>query len=235
MRQALAGRHVRAVEGVFPEDAIGRRIDAVERHGKFIVLRLDAGMMFVHLGMTGQLMVSDDAGKFTRGRMYLDGVTVRYDDIRKFGRVFLATEYPERGPDPLAMTAEEFVAIAKPRKARIKALLLDQRFVAGMGNIYADEALFAAGVHPCAAAAGLSAVRLKALHAAMVEVLEAAIAAGGSSISDYVNARGERGSFQQQHQVYGKHGEPCPRCGAELKRMLVTQRGTTYCPHCQKR
>lgn len=235
LRGVLPGRVVVGVEGVAPEVVLGKRIVGVRRYGKFIVIDFADGMLFVHLGMTGQLMLSEEAGKFTRGRLFLDEGVVRYDDIRKFGKVFWSTEYPQRGPDPLVLTGEEFVRMAKGRKTRIKALLLDQSFLGGMGNIYTDEVLFAAGIHPCAAANGLSKVRLLRLHQSMVEVLQAAIAAGGSSISDYVDARGERGGYQLQHQVYGKHGQPCPKCGATLGRMLVAQRGTTFCPRCQKR
>lgn len=231
----LVGRRVEAVEGVAPETIVGREIRAVRRYGKYIVMELDRGMLLVHLRMTGQLTLDEARGKFTRGRIVLDEGVLRYDDIRRFGRLTHVEQLPEQGPDPLEMTAEEFVAHAGKRRARVKALLLDQKFLRGMGNIYADEALFAAGVHPCAVAASVSKQRLERLHGAIVAVLKAAIAAGGSSISDYVNARGERGGYQEQHQVYGKHGEACPRCGRVLARILVVQRGTTFCPRCQKR
>ena len=231
----LPGRKVLAVDGVAPGNGIGLTINSVRRYGKFIVIDFEAGMLFVHLGMTGQLLLSSDTSKFTRARIFLDEGVLRYDDIRKFGRIYWSTEYPKRGPDPLQLTGEEFIAMARTRKTRIKSLLLDQAFISGMGNIYTDEALFAAGIHPCSSAARLSRARLQTLHTAMNDILSAAIAAGGSSISDYVNARGESGSFQTQHQVYSRHGKPCPRCGTTLMRMLVSQRGTTLCPKCQKR
>lgn len=234
LRRVLPGKMVAAVEHA-PTEVVGKRIAAVQRYGKFIVIHFDDGMLFVHLGMTGQLTLSDATSKFTRARIWLDDGVLRYDDIRKFGKLYWELTLPERGPDPLELTAQQFAEHAQGRRARIKALLLDQKFLRGMGNIYADETLFRAGIHPLALAAKLSRNRLEILHAAMVEVLEAAIAAGGSSISDYVDARGEKGSFQQQHQVYGKHGQPCPRCGSELKRILVTQRGTTFCSACQRR
>jgi formamidopyrimidine-DNA glycosylase len=235
LRIALPGRLVQAVEGVAPSIVVGKRIAAVRRYGKFIVLDFDDGMLFVHLGMTGQLLLNEDSGKFTRGRLFLDEGVVRYDDIRKFGKVFWSTDYPKRGPDPLLLTGQDFVRMAKLRKTRIKALLLDQSFISGMGNIYTDEALFAAGIHPAAPANALSRPRLLRLHQAMRDVLEAAIHAGGSSISDYVDSSGAKGSFQAQHQVYSRHGHPCPGCGATLVRMLVSQRGTTFCPSCQQR
>lgn len=234
LRLVLPGKTVAAVENA-PEQAVGKRIEGVQRYGKFIVIQFGDGMLFVHLGMTGQLTISEATGKFTRARIWLDDGVLRYDDIRKFGKLYWELTLPERGPDPLELTAQQFVEHAKGRRARIKALLLDQKFLRGMGNIYTDEALFRAGIHPLAQAALLSRRRLEMLHASMVEVLQAAIAAGGSSISDYVDARGEKGSFQEQHQVYGKHGRSCPRCGAVLQRMLVTQRGTTFCAKCQKR
>ena len=230
----LPGRVVLGVEGIAPEIVVGKRIDKVSRYGKFIVLDFSCGMLFVHLGMTGQLTLSIDSGKFTRGRILLDQGVLRYDDIRKFGKVFWATSYPERGPDPLEIGGPEFVALAKARRTCIKALLLNQSFLRGMGNIYTDEALFRAGLHPLTPAAEISKPRLLALHTTIRDLLHEAIASGGSSISDYVNARGEKGSFQQQHLVYGKHGKPCPRCGDPLQRMLVVQRGTTYCARCQR-
>lgn len=234
LRQWLPGRVVLALENV-DAPVVGECVRGVERFGKFIGIQFDAGKLLVHLGMTGQLTVSQETSKFTRARLHFSGGALRFDDIRKFGKIYWDTEWPERGPDPLEIPAEEFAARAKGRRARIKALLLDQKFLRGVGNIYADESLFRAGVHPLAQAARLSRKRLAALHTALVGVLEEAISAGGSSISNYVDARGERGSFQDRHQVYGKAGKPCPRCGETLRRILVVQRGTTYCPRCQKR
>jgi len=145
---------------------------------------------------------------------------------------------PERlarlGPDAFEISAEEFAARLKDRRGSIKPLLLNQRFLRGLGNIYCDEALFRAGIHPLAVAARLSRARVGRLHAAIQEVLGEAIASGGSSISDYVDAEGRRGWFQMQHRVYGKEGEPCPSCGAPIRRIVVAQRGTHYCPRCQR-
>lgn len=232
---ALPGRRVVEVLGKPVPEACGREIVAVRRYGKFIVLHFADGMLFVHLGMTGQLTLSSEEGKFTRARVVLDKGVLRYDDIRKFGKLFWANEYPGRGPDPLELSEAEFVARLRARRARVKALLLDQQFLRGMGNIYTDETLFRARIHPLATASRLSVPRAAALFHSMREVLGEAIAAGGSSISDYVNAHGEKGSFQERHRVYGRHGKPCPNCGTELRRILVTQRGTTFCPTCQRR
>ncbi len=173
---------------------------------------------------------------------------LRYTDIRQFGRMEIvapldetsgARPLPARleglGPDPLAIGAAEFARRLRARQARVKALLLDQRFLRGLGNIYADESLFRARLHPAASARRISPERAGALWRAMRAILRQAIAHGGSSISDYRDARGEAGAFQQRHRVYGRAGEPCLRCGTRLRRLLVAGRGTTYCPHCQRR
>lgn len=139
------------------------------------------------------------------------------------------------GPEPLEIGVEEFVAGLKRRKTSVKALLLNQAFVRGIGNIYADEALFRAGIHPQAIAARLRADRARKLHAAIGEVLSQAIEAGGSSISDYVDAEGRKGFFQFQHRVYQRTGEPCMACRTAVKRILVAQRSSHFCPRCQKR
>ncbi len=233
LRGVLTGSVVVSTEGVFPAICSGLRIGGVRRYGKFIVIDFDAGMLFVHLGMTGQLTMSQGTGPHTRGRMVLNTCVLRYDDIRKFGKVFWAVDYPKRGPEPMGISTSEFVAMFRARRGRVKALLLNQAVLRGIGNIYADETLFRAGIHPEAVAARLSKPRLARLHSSMLEVLEEAIAAGGSSISDYVDATGQRGSFQSQHRVYGKAGQPCPVCGATLLRTLVSQRGTTHCARCQ--
>ena len=235
LREVLPGRSVCAVEGIAPEVIVGGRIDGVRRYGKFIVLDFAGRMLFIHLGMTGQLTLSAEVGPYTRGRIVLDQGVLRYDDIRKFGKMFWDIYYPKRGPDPLEMSADEFVSMLRERRGGVKALLLNQSVLRGVGNIYADETLFRARIHPMAVAATLSNARLARLYAAMRDTLEAAIVAGGSSISDYVNAAGERGSYQEQHRVYGKAGTACPECGTLLTRILVAQRGTTYCERCQKR
>jgi formamidopyrimidine-DNA glycosylase len=218
----------------------GRRIRGVRRRGKFIILDLDGGGCFtIHLGMTGKLLLNGELSRHTHAIVTLDRGTLHYDDPRQFGRLEVSRGLPERvtrlGPEPLEVTLEEFAARLKRRTARIKAVLLDQRFVRGLGNIYADEALFRAGIHPLARASRLGPARVQRLHAAMVEVLTEAIAKGGSSISDYVDAQGRRGFFQFEHRVYQRTGEPCVTCGARIRRTLVAQRGTHYCGRCQRR
>ncbi len=218
----------------------GRKVRAVRRHGKFIEIELAGGRSFVvHLGMTGKLLLDGTPGKHTHAILTLDRGTLLYDDSRQFGRLELSDGLPERvrklGPEPLDVPLEEFAGRVRARKTKMKALLLDQRFLRGIGNIYADEALFRAGIHPLAMAARLRRDRVGKLHAAIRQVLREAIAAGGSSISDYVDLDGRQGSFQVRHNVYQKTGEPCPRCGARIRRILVTQRGTHFCPRCQKK
>ena len=218
----------------------GRRIRTIERRGKFIVIQLDSGWsLVVHLGMTGKLLLGGTPGKHTHAVVNLDRGVLRYEDQRQFGKLEVSRGLPARveklGPEPLEISLPEFAARLKRRKARIKSVLLDQHFVRGVGNIYADEALFRAGIHPLAIAARLKPERVKRLHAAIVEVLTQAIAKGGSSISDYVDAEGRSGFFQFEHRVYQRTGEPCLTCGAPIRRTLVAQRGTHYCPKCQRR
>jgi formamidopyrimidine-DNA glycosylase len=215
--------------------AAGQTVRGIRRYGKFILLDLDQGLLAIHLGMTGRLLAGAAPGPYTRAVLVLDRGTVLFDDVRQFGSVrWLAREPEGLGPDALEVPPEDFVSRLRARKARLKALLLDQSFLRGLGNIYADESLFRARLHPLAIAARLSRRRAFHLHKAIVEVLSGAIAKGGSSVSDYVDANGRQGWFQLQHQVYRKTGEPCPVCGAAIRRILVAQRGTHYCPKCQR-
>lgn len=217
----------------------GKKITGVKRYGKFIVVTLgDGGYLTIHLGMTGRLLLGGPAGKHTHAIFTLDKGVLLYDDSRQFGCIELSTEFPKRvarlGPEPLEIGVEEFAAGLKRRKTSIKTLLLNQAFVRGIGNIYADEALFRAGIHPRASAARLRADRARKLHGAIVEVLSQAIEAGGSSISDYVDAEGRKGFFQFQHRVYQRTGEPCVQCGAAVKRLVIAQRSSHFCPRCQR-
>jgi formamidopyrimidine-DNA glycosylase len=213
----------------------GRRIDSVRRRGKFIVVTLDQGMFTIHLGMTGRLLIGDQSSQHTYAIFHLDDGVLRYDDPRQFGKIeWNPARVARLGPEHLEVSWEEFRARLR-RKARIKPLLLNQAFLAGLGNIYVDECLFAAGIHPLASASRISAARATRLYQAIREILAAAIAAGGSSISDYVDAEGRRGWFQVSHQAYGREGEACPRCGAPIRKIVVGQRGTHFCPKCQKR
>jgi formamidopyrimidine-DNA glycosylase len=218
------------------ERVAGRTVREVRRRGKFIVITLDEGTLAIHLGMTGKLLMDGRAGEHTHGLFALDRGTLLYDDPRQFGRIeWNPTRIERLGPEPLEISAEEFVTRLRSRKARVKALLMNQAFLAGMGNIYVDEALFAAGIHPLAIASRLTAARAAKLHQAIQEILKLAIEHRGSSISDYVDADGQRGYFQVMHRAYGREGEPCLTCGSEIRKIVVGQRGTHFCPQCQKR
>jgi formamidopyrimidine-DNA glycosylase len=216
----------------------GRVIKSIERHGKHMLAQLDRGYLHIHLGMTGQLLWNGTPGAHTRAILELDGGVLTYDDTRQFGRVEYYGEVPEAiqrlGPDPLTISLAEFHARLVEHRSAIKPLLLNQSFLAGLGNIYTDEALFAARIHPRTRSQRISKKRAAELYGAIQQVLGAAVQHRGSSISDYVDGVGERGGFQHLHQVYGKAGEPCPRCGAAIRRVVVAQRGTHLCPRCQK-
>jgi formamidopyrimidine-DNA glycosylase len=185
--------------------------------------------------MTGLLLWRSTPGAYTRAIFRFAGGAVCFDDIRQFGSVRYAAEFPHHlGPDPLTLSPLDFARLLSKRRRQIKPLLLDQHVLRGLGNIYVDEALHRARIHPTLAAATLSPARAGRLRVAIRQVLEAAIAAGGSSISDYVDADGHPGSYQRQHQAYGRAGQPCPACATAIRRVVVAQRGTHYCPKCQR-
>ena len=243
-------RHVCAVEGEpgdFAGSLEGARVTGVSRRGKVLLVNFGPELvMAVHLRMTGRLVVEPagaEPGKHTHLVMDLaDGRRLFYSDTRKFGSCRAGAparlnEWPffkTLGPEPLEMSGKEFVELFKGKKARIKAMLLDQKIIAGIGNIYADEALFRAGIRPDARAADISEKRLKGLHASLVEVLSEAIAANGSSFSDYVDSGGNAGAFQNYFRVYGRAGEPCRICGNVLSKCKVAGRSTTFCERCQR-
>ena len=224
-----------------PQRIVGKTIRTVRRHGKYILIDFaDASASLgIHLGMTGKLLLDPQLGVHSHAILTLDRGTLVYDDIRQFGRIELSDQFAARlgrlGPDPLALDTAAFVSALRGRHAMVKPLLLNQSFLRGMGNIYTDEALYRAGVHPRALASRLSRERAAGLHRAIQAVLLESIETGGSSVSDYVDAEGRRGSFQLKHRVYGKEGEPCPACSTPIRRILVAQRGTHFCPKCQKR
>ncbi len=217
---------------------VGHTIRSVRRRGKFIVVELDEGTLAIHLGMTGNLLAGGKAGEHTHGYFTLDDGVLLYNDPRQFGRIEWSAGPAKRvaklGPEPLEITLEEFQKRMK-RRTRVKPLLLNQAFLAGVGNIYADESLFRSGIHPLAIAARLSPARVARLHQVIRETLIEAIEHRGSTISDYRDADGAAGGFQLRHQVYGREGEPCTVCGTPIKKTLVAQRGTHHCPKCQRR
>lgn len=234
----------------------GTRIANVTRLGKFICIGLsrnppDAGpaapgsslYLIIHLGMTGQLTIihaSESVAPHTHGFFVLDdGRELRYTDIRRFGRMLLVPEsgfsefIGRLGKDPLEIGAEEFCEYFGSRRARVKALLLDQRVLRGIGNIYADESLHRARLHPARIAENLTKKQLLALHSAIRKVLAEAIRFRGSSISDYIDSQGKRGEFQLRHRVYQRDGKPCFRCKARIRHMMVAGRSSHFCPRCQ--
>jgi formamidopyrimidine-DNA glycosylase len=188
--------------------------------------------------MTGRLLMDAPRTKWTHAIFTLDRGVLIYDDPRQFGRIEYGLELPARvaalGPEPLEVSLEEFGRRLKERRSPVKAVLLNQLVVRGVGNIYADEALFRAGIHPKRMAASLRRDRVAKLYHAMREVLAEAIESRGSSVSNYVDADGRKGSFQLSHRVYQRTGEPCVICGAKIRRIVLAQRGTHYCPKCQR-
>jgi formamidopyrimidine-DNA glycosylase len=236
----LQGRHILSVEVLQPritrhskqDIAVvlpGRRIRQVRRHGKFIIVQLDEGCLTIHLGMTGQLLFDAPPTPYTRVIFTLDDAVLLYDDTRMFGAIEFGSARVERlGPDALT----QIPADKLKRKAHIKAVLLNQSVFSGVGNIYADEALFRAGIRPTAR--NISRPKAAKLLAAVDEVLREAIEFRGSSVSDYVDTDGRRGSFQDRHRVYGRENKPCVVCGTAIRKIVVAGRGTHYCPKCQR-
>jgi formamidopyrimidine-DNA glycosylase len=224
----------------------GQTIDSVGRRGKHIVIGLTGDrVVVVHLKMTGQFWYGPPPKTWDKhvhlAWFFTDQTALLYRDMRQFG-YFLgltADDYhrwlQERnlGPEPLEIPAETFVEALGRRRGRIKSLLLDQSFIAGLGNIYVDESLFAAGIHPLCPADAVPPDRARRLHREMRRILQSAIDHRGSTTRDYQGLKGVGGEFQNLHQVYGKTGQACPCCGAALVRSVVGGRGTHHCPDCQ--
>jgi formamidopyrimidine-DNA glycosylase len=222
----------------------GRRIETIDRRGKYLVFSLsDDETLIIHLKMSGHLSVvpgNTPADPYVHTVFMLDdGRELRFRDTRKFGRVYLVHDPAEvlgpLGPEPLdpAFTIEALADRLAGRKRVLKPLLLDQTFIAGIGNIYADEALFAAGIRPTRISNSLTGTEIAALHAAIRRVLEMGIAREGASISTYVKADGEMGDMQNAVAVFRRTGQSCYRCGGPVERMVLGGRSTHYCPHCQ--
>jgi len=228
----------------------GTLITGVRRVGKHIVfdlkpfdLKPERGpgtrQWVVHLGMTGRMLVTAPGSEIEKHTHLIaklsSGRELRFVDPRRFGRLEVREEsFAGPGTEPLLVELEDFIKLFRKSKAPIKAALLNQKLLHGVGNIYADESLFRARVRPRRRANTLTKAEMEKLHAAVRKVLQEAIAAGGSSISDYVDADGEAGFFQIQHRVYGREGEPCLVCKSPIKKIVVGGRGTHYCAKCQK-
>jgi formamidopyrimidine-DNA glycosylase len=246
------GKHPEPLKSTAQEIAsalTATRIARVRRVGKHIVFDLEpkssrngkiSRQWIVHLGMTGRMLVcasGEEVPKHTHAIATLSsGRELRFVDPRRFGRlsVLSAQEFAGPGTEPLTVSGADFAKLFHGRKTPIKAALLNQKLLHGVGNIYADESLFRAGIRPRRQAGRLTRAELDRLHAAVKEVLRKAIKLGGSSVSDYVDAEGREGFFQLQHKVYMRTGEPCLVCRTRIKRTVLGGRGTHYCPKCQK-
>jgi formamidopyrimidine-DNA glycosylase len=263
LRASLVGRVIAGVEvrwprsivlqtqrspdpAVFARRLTGQAVTDVRRRGKWVVMSLSTGdTLLVHLRMTGRLILESEGclpGRHLRVLFLLDdGRRLHFIDQRKFGRMVLTDEpqdiLGDLGPEPLDgdFTPERFKRMLARRRGRIKPLLLNQRFLAGLGNIYTDEALWRAQVHPLRRADTLSFAEVQGLHGAVRAVLRAAIESGGTTLSDgtYQQADGQPGRFAGRLAVYGRAGQPCLRCGSTVERITVSQRGTHVCPCCQ--
>lgn len=253
----LLGQEVRAVllltpavwRGGDPDAMVGRRITVLDRRGKHLLISLDGQpglVLHVHLGMTGRLIFVPPGGplpdRHVHAQFSFDHGKLYYQDTRRFGYLELlpggALEGHPRlclGPEPLdeEFTAGMLQGMLAGRRAPVKAVLLDQHILAGIGNIYADEALHRAGVHPLRPAGDLSRREVEALRDALREVLEEAIAARGTTFSDYRDGEGQPGQFVWRLRVYGREGEPCPGCGTPVARERLGGRSTYFCPRCQ--
>lgn len=242
VRAGVSWKRSIAVPGArsFQQRIIGREVTAVGRRGKFIKIDLSQGALLIHLRMSGDLILGREImpiGSHSRVQIYFDdGLQMSFNDPRKFGRVWLLDD-PQvvlgaLGPEPFdeALTPAIFHKMLAERKRQLKPLLLDQTFIAGLGNIYADEALWAAKLHPLSSSARLAKLQSAVLLRAIRKVLAEGIRRNGASI-DWVYRGGE---FQNHFKAYQRTGEKCPRCGSKIKRVLVGQRSTHFCPSCQK-
>jgi formamidopyrimidine-DNA glycosylase len=257
LREALVGRSIvgarvywpRAIAGMEPEDFVarltGRRVSGTGRRAKYLLIRLDDGdVLVVHRRMSGNLTLADPSKEYPYTRVELcldDGRRLLYTDPRKFGRLALVpgdelpTFFAPLGPEPLEddFTPQVLAERLAGRQRPIKALLLDQGVVAGLGNIYADEALFRAGIHPLRPAASLTPDEIARLHAGIRGALQAGIDHRGTTFGRYRDVYDQAGENLGHVEVYQRTGEPCVRCGTPIQRIVVAQRGTHFCPHCQ--
>jgi formamidopyrimidine-DNA glycosylase len=232
-------------ESAFRESVVGAKIEAVDRRGKYLILHLDSGMLLViHLRMTGALLFQEaPEDRYVRAIFTFDnGDEMRFTDLRKFGGFWLVEDISQAvasvlGPEPFDEDAFTVVALGKAlegRKSPVKAIILDQRHVAGIGNIYADEACYAAGIDPRRLGLSLDEDEVAALHASIRDVLLAGVEAGGASFKDYRNTTGNVGSMQKLVKVFRRTGKPCYGCGTTIERVKIGGRSTHFCPTCQR-
>lgn len=229
----------------FERGLVGQRILSLKRRGKYLVFALSGGgNLIIHLRMTGRLLIKNSDDELDKHDHLIfelgEGRELRFNNVRKLGRVYLVNDEDEivgrLGPEPLDddFAPADFAALLSGRRGMIKPLLLNQRFIAGIGNIYADEALFAAHIHPERMADTLTADEIERLYGAIRQVLAQGIQNRGTTFSDYRDAEGREGENQEQLLVFRRTGQPCPRCGMTIERTVVGGRGTYSCPQCQK-
>jgi len=229
----------------FERGLVGQRIVDVKRRGKYLIFALSGGgSLIVHLRMTGRLLIKNSDDELDKHDHLIfeldDGRELRFNNVRKLGRVYLVDDEAEivgkLGPEPLDddFTPADFAALLSRRRGMIKPLLLNQRFIAGIGNIYADEALFAARIHPEHRADTLTAEAIECLYHAIRRVLRQGIENRGTTLSAYRDAEGREGRNQEHLRVFRRTGQSCPRCGTPIERTVVGGRGTYFCPRCQK-
>lgn len=224
----------------------GQQLYSVERRAKYLLLRCDGGTLILHLGMSGYLRVLDrevPPGKHDHlDLLFSTGQILRFNDARRFGLLLWTTDDPQNHPLLAGLGPEPFDAIftgdylherARGRTVPVKALIMDQRIVVGVGNIYAGEALFLAGIHPARGAGRISLERYRRLAAVIRSVLGEAIAAGGTTIRDFSDSDGKPGYFSLSLRVYGREGEPCPKCGLKIRQERIGGRSSFFCTHCQ--
>jgi len=226
----------------FHSRIVGRRITGISRRGKYLIFALDSGeWLIIHLKMTGSLLLGrGEPPQYTRAVIRLDdSSSIFFRDPRKFGGIQLVADKEDivgkLGMEPLkpGFTPQFFAEMLQKRKAPLKAVLLEQGLIAGIGNMYADEALFAAGIHPLRAADSLSDAEVRRLHKAIRDVLLAAIESKGASVDTYYRPGGEKGSAHVSFKVAHRKGRNCPVCGTDIERIPIRQRGSCYCPCCQ--
>ena len=223
----------------------GKTLKRVSRRGKNLIFHFSDNLaMICHLKMTGRLLVDSNLSQDKKHLHFLvkfDKSDLSFYDVRKFGRICITTEqrlqeHPrlgKLGPEPFDITPDEFADIIKRRGKAIKTVLLDQQIIAGLGNIYADESLFDAGIRPSVRPKRITRLRLKKLHGSIIMVLDKAIKSRGTSVDDYLDGFGQAGNFQNLIKVYGKTNRDCPNCGAPIKRIVLGGRSTHYCVKCQ--
>jgi formamidopyrimidine-DNA glycosylase len=240
-RESRVSQTKKAKRTVGVETRLAASPSSAEMQTRQSASRQQCAQWIVHLGMTGRLVICEPAADIAKHTHLIaklvSGRELRFIDPRMFGKLSVHLQsggFDPGGVEPLEVSQERFVALFRGRKTPIKSALLNQKLLRGVGNIYADESLFRAGIRPRRRAAAITREQLGKLHRAVREVLREAIALGGSSISDYVDADGEEGFFQLRHRVYGREGEPCLVCGTAIRRVVLAGRSSHYCSKCQK-